>query len=579
MAKDKTYWETGGSRRYVLDPDDVGELERESGVHEFVNRNPRDKAEDLAYGDYTKKHHTQAAAHHLTHMRASQANGNYGDAKRHKILYDMHIKQLGLDASSGKVPEEIAQHMNNPDAPRPMKFKPHKADTFFLNDEKEAPQELSKAEVAAKLKDMLNRVLSKSVALATGPQVPAPGVVKPKEHVAQAYVPTIPGKRKATTNERRRGLLVPWQIDGSNVAKPSSLKQSELDKASVVDHKAGQQAAPGILKHPEDVEDTVDTAGGAGVPPHKFGYNATPYKPTPVGGVAALRIRARGMAKKDIDPADLEEGSADEQEEHKLGPTLSTKIAADHLKEDPKYYNKSNDDANVKGSRDYVDKELENIPVRDPAKGKSPQTPGVVPSIAEQKKKDGLAKARYRSSREDPDDHGNPKEIAQDKNDDMRRKAEREAREKARPGYVSDEPTYKTERDSDYPHEPGEPEYDPRDDPWDNYATGENCSACGEALHVNAKGGKCYDCRTTKKAAVPYQSWGPPGAFKTPKVWAGPPILPGKKKKPYVGRDEGIRRSKLPPGAPGASKDGVGVQVDKKKEASKKAARGKVKGD
>ena len=506
MARDKSYWETGGNRRYVLDPDDVGELERESGVAEFVGRNPRDKAEDLAYGDYTKKHHTQAAAHHLAHMRGAQANGNYGDAKRHKILYDMHLRELGLDASSGKVPEEIAQYMNNPDAPRPMKFKPHKADTFFLNDHasqhEDNPQELSKAEVAAQLAKMINRVLAKSVALATGPQEPAPGIAKPKETVTQAYAPTIPGKRKATQHERRRGLLVPWQIDGSNVSKPSSLKQSELDKASVLDRKAGQQAAPGILKHPEDVDDTVDTSQASGVQP-KFGYSIARYDPRAIGRVAALRSRARGFAKKDIDPQDIEEGSADEESEHHLGSAVSTKIAGDHLNEDPDYYKKSDlnklsdDEANVKGGRDYVDKELEGIPVRDSNKGKHPQGPGFVPSIAEQKKKDGLAKAgfRYRGSREDPDDRGNPKEIAQDKNDDMKRKAEREAREKARPGYVSDEPTYKAE------------------------------------------------------------------------------------KKPYMGRDEGIRRSKLPPGAPGASKDGVGVQVDKKKEAARKAARGKVKGD
>jgi hypothetical protein len=508
MAKDKSYWETGGNRRYVLDPDDVGELERESGVHEFVDRNPRDKAEDLAYGDYTRKHHMQAAAHHLAHMRASQANGNYSDAKRHKILYDMHLKELGLDSSSGKVPEEIAQHMNNPDAPRPMKFKPHKADSFFLNDKTsqhdDSPQELSKAEVGAQLAKMLNRVLAKSTAVATGPQEPAPGVTKPKEHVAQAYAPTIPGRRKASLNERRRGLLVPWQIDGSNVSKPSGLKQSELDKASVVDHKAGQQAAPGILTHPEDVDDTVDTSQASGVQP-KFGYSEARYDPRAIGRVAAIRARARrgGLVKKDISPSDLEEGSADEQEEHKLGPIISTKIAGDHLNKDPDYYKKSDlnklsdDEANVRGSRDYVDKELADIPLRDPAKGKPAQAPGFVPSVAEQKKKDGLAKAgfRYRSSREDPDDHGNPKEIAQDKSDDLREKAAQEAREKARPGYVSDEPTYKAE------------------------------------------------------------------------------------KKPYMGRDEGIRRSKLPPGAPGSSKDGVGVHVDKKKEANKKAARGKVKGD
>lgn len=569
----KHYWETGGTRRYVLRPDDVGDLERESGVAEYVGRNPRDKAEDMAYGDYTKKHHTQAAAHHLAHMRGSQANGNYSDAKRHKILYDMHLKQLGLDSSSGKVPEEIAQHMNNPDAPRPMKFKPHSADSFFLNDEKSAPQELSKAEVAAKLAKMLNRVLAKSVAIATGHHDIAPGVAKPKERAVQGYNVQLPGKRKATPNERRRGLLVPWQIDASTVtAKQPSLKMSEpageetslpltalkpghfifvdainggkwhpvktaypnftygdagysmpharpeqqfkvrsapgadltqsipvgesriipplavaglwptppvqkslgevaweeLVKAMVVDHKIGQQAAPGVLSHPQDVEDTVDTSHGPGIPHHQFGFNATPHipgkKPAPplLPGKGKPVIPGRApkvlpptipgrVAKADIDPKQLVEGSADEEEEHKLGPAISAKIAGDHLNEDPNYYKSdlaklSDDEANVKGSRDYVDKEFEAIPLRDPKLGKNPQTKGFVPSVAEQKKKD-LNKS----------------------------------------------------------------------------------------------------------------------------------ILPGKK--PYMGRDEGIRRSKLPPGAPGASKDGVGVQVDRKKQANKTAARGKVKGE
>jgi hypothetical protein len=51
------------------------------------------------------------------------------------------------------------------------------------------------------------------------------------------------------------------------------------------------------------------------------------------------------------------------------------------------------------------------------------------------------------------------------------------------------------------------------------------------------------------------------------------PIAMKNEKKPYMGRDEGIRRSKLPPGAPGADKAGVGIHNDKKKEADKKKAR------
>ncbi len=110
MAKEKAYWDNKGNRRYVLDPDDVEGLEREAGVHEYVNKHPREDAEDAAYGDYTKKHHTEAAAHHLSYMKAAQANGNYSDAKRHKILYDMHVKALGIE-DNGDVPNEVMQYM------------------------------------------------------------------------------------------------------------------------------------------------------------------------------------------------------------------------------------------------------------------------------------------------------------------------------------------------------------------------------------------------------------------------------------------------------------------------------------
>jgi hypothetical protein len=63
----------------------------------------------------------------------------------------------------------------------------------------------------------------------------------------------------------------------------------------------------------------------------------------------------------------------------------------------------------------------------------------------------------------------------------------------------------------------------------------------------------------------------PPGFKAKPKAKPVDRLANGEK--PYTGRDEGIRRSKLPPGAPGASKDGVGVHEDKKKKAAKEAAR------
>jgi hypothetical protein len=393
MGKDKSYWENKGVRRYVLDPEDVDELERESGVHEFINKKPREEAEDAAYGDYTKKHHMQGAAHHLTRMKAAQANGNYGDAKRHKILYDMHLKEMGVEAKDGKVPDEVTQHMQNPDAPQPMKFKAHKADTFFLNDKEAKPSEeapVTKTELAKKILDMAKRLEAK--------------------HAEPVTLSKTLGDHAWT----------------------------ELIKAVVddPDHHGQRPAFEIMHRPPQDMEDTVDHA----LPPEK-------QLQTPIG--------------------------------------FTPKVPA--------------------------------IPGR-----------------------------RLANKEQDPDDHGNPKEIAQDRAEDKREEAAYRKEQTKRHG--SDEPAYKAEKKPDYPHEPGEAEYDPRDDPWDDYATGENCSDCGEELHPNAKGNKCYDCRTTKKG-----------------------------EKPYMGRDEGIRRSKLPPGAPGSSKDGVGVQVDKKKAADKKAARGKVK--
>jgi hypothetical protein len=70
---------------------------------------------------------------------------------------------------------------------------------------------------------------------------------------------------------------------------------------------------------------------------------AYPYPSRPPGHPDDYRDD--DMGKKAI-PADaLEEGSADEEGEHHLGPKLSEKIASDHLKKDPKYYDKMKKDA------------------------------------------------------------------------------------------------------------------------------------------------------------------------------------------------------------------------------------------
>jgi hypothetical protein len=50
------------------------------------------------------------------------------------------------------------------------------------------------------------------------------------------------------------------------------------------------------------------------------------------------KIRKAAMMKRAITPDDIEEASSVEEEEHHLGPAVSTKIAGDHLNEDPDYY-------------------------------------------------------------------------------------------------------------------------------------------------------------------------------------------------------------------------------------------------
>lgn len=49
------------------------------------------------------------------------------------------------------------------------------------------------------------------------------------------------------------------------------------------------------------------------------------------------------MAKEKMPEEDLEKGIETEEEEHKLGPEMSEKIASDHLEEDPEAYEESDE--------------------------------------------------------------------------------------------------------------------------------------------------------------------------------------------------------------------------------------------
>ena len=126
MAKHE--WVSGPKRRFVLAPEDVDELEGHTMT--FTDK-PREEAEEHAYGEYKKKHHLRAAAHHLAGMRAASSAGEHAQAKRHKLVYDLHIRALGLP-DDGKVPSQVQNLMNEPEHSPAYKFNPHKADAFLL---------------------------------------------------------------------------------------------------------------------------------------------------------------------------------------------------------------------------------------------------------------------------------------------------------------------------------------------------------------------------------------------------------------------------------------------------------------
>ena len=130
-------WVTGANRRYVISADDVPELERESAVNEFVQKRPREEAESAAYTSYRRKHHVQAAAHHLAMMKAAAASGSHKDAKKHSLVYGLHLKELGFDPNDSRVPDEIQSIMSDPEKNPGLRFQAHKGDAFLLNKSEE----------------------------------------------------------------------------------------------------------------------------------------------------------------------------------------------------------------------------------------------------------------------------------------------------------------------------------------------------------------------------------------------------------------------------------------------------------
>lgn len=128
--------------RTIADQADVPELEHRAAALEFGKKMARPAAEAAAHDDYQKDRRLRAAAHHLQGVKASQGAGQMDEARKHGIMYELHMKKLGFDPH-GPVPPEVTAKLGAPDRKSLYRFKAHPSDVFALE---EAPEPMTKAE-------------------------------------------------------------------------------------------------------------------------------------------------------------------------------------------------------------------------------------------------------------------------------------------------------------------------------------------------------------------------------------------------------------------------------------------------
>jgi len=124
--------------RPILDPKHTRDLDTDAAINEFSLKMPRQKAEDKAYNSYQTRHRTEAAAHHLKLAQVARAAGDLDSASKHGMMYNLHAKAIGHDPAQGMHPA-IADLMNEFGPGGIVKFKPHKADSFAIEDHHKSP--------------------------------------------------------------------------------------------------------------------------------------------------------------------------------------------------------------------------------------------------------------------------------------------------------------------------------------------------------------------------------------------------------------------------------------------------------
>ena len=120
--------------RKIAKEEDAHDLEQRAALYEFKHRMPRGDAEHRAHHEYRQDRHREAAAYHLQGLKAAQHAGSQEEGHKHGLMYQLHMKALGLDPM-GPVPHEIKSLADKQD--KFYKFKPHRGDVFLLQGDDE----------------------------------------------------------------------------------------------------------------------------------------------------------------------------------------------------------------------------------------------------------------------------------------------------------------------------------------------------------------------------------------------------------------------------------------------------------
>lgn len=120
--------------RKIAKEDDAHDLESRAAINEFSHRMPRADAEHRAHFEYKQDKHREAAAFHLQGLKASQAAGSQEEGHKHGLMFQLHLKALGLNPMDA-VPHEIQSLADKQD--KFYKFKPHRSDIFLLQGDKD----------------------------------------------------------------------------------------------------------------------------------------------------------------------------------------------------------------------------------------------------------------------------------------------------------------------------------------------------------------------------------------------------------------------------------------------------------